>query len=128
MRFAAVVMLIMSAAGVVVALLTGAPTPTSPRHGTFGVSGLDGGRIAWVCVGLCVFGLAFCSLMRVWSAEIRPSWRMRVRTRPATNCSVSTTSSVISRVTTERTADCWAAEAGGSHAYQTSDRYIGSYL
>jgi len=57
MRFAAVVLLIMSIAGLLAALFTGAPTPTSPRHGTFGVSGLDGSLIAWTCVGLCAIGL-----------------------------------------------------------------------
>jgi hypothetical protein len=57
MRFAAVVLLIMSIAGLLAALFTGAPTPTNPRHGTFGVSGLDGSLIAWTCVGLCAIGL-----------------------------------------------------------------------
>jgi len=57
MRFAAVVLLILSIAGLITALLTGTPTPSNPRHGTFGVTGLDGGFIAWACVGLCAIGL-----------------------------------------------------------------------
>jgi uncharacterized membrane protein YuzA (DUF378 family) len=57
MRFAAVVLLIVSIAGLLAALFTGAPTPSNPRHGTFGVSGLDGSLIAWACVGLCAIGL-----------------------------------------------------------------------
>jgi hypothetical protein len=57
MRFAAVVLLIVSIAGLLAALFTGAPTPSNPRHGTFGVSGLDGSFIAWACVGLCALGL-----------------------------------------------------------------------
>ena len=57
MRFAAVALLIVSIAGLLAALFTGAPTPSNPRHGTFGVSGLDGSLIAWVCVGLCALGL-----------------------------------------------------------------------
>lgn len=58
MRFAAVVILIASVAGVLVALFTGAPTPTNARHGTFAISGLSGAHIAWACVGLCAIGLA----------------------------------------------------------------------
>jgi uncharacterized membrane protein YuzA (DUF378 family) len=57
MRFAAVVLLIVSIAGLLVALFAGIPTPSNPRHGTFGVSGLDGTLIAWACVGLCAIGL-----------------------------------------------------------------------
>jgi len=57
MRFAAVVLLIVSIAGLLVALFTGNPTPSNPRHGTFGVSGLDGSFIAWACVGMCAAGL-----------------------------------------------------------------------
>jgi uncharacterized membrane protein YuzA (DUF378 family) len=57
MRFAAVVLLIVSIVGLLAALFTGAPTPSNPRHGTFGVSGLDGSFIAWACVGLCAIGL-----------------------------------------------------------------------
>jgi uncharacterized membrane protein YuzA (DUF378 family) len=57
MRFAAVVLLILSIVGLIAALLTGTPTPSNPRHGTFGVSGLDGSFIAWACVGLCAIGL-----------------------------------------------------------------------
>jgi hypothetical protein len=57
MRFAAVVLLILSIAGLLAALFTGAPTPSNPRHGTFGVSGLDGSLIAWACVGMCALGL-----------------------------------------------------------------------
>jgi hypothetical protein len=56
-RFAAAVLLIVSIAGLLVALFTGAPTPSNPRHGTFGVSGLDGSLIAWACVGMCALGL-----------------------------------------------------------------------
>jgi hypothetical protein len=57
MRFAALVLLIVSIMGLVAALFTGAPTPSNPRHGTFGVSGLDGSFIAWACVGMCAIGL-----------------------------------------------------------------------
>jgi hypothetical protein len=57
MRFAAVVLLIVSIVGLLAAVFTGAPTPSNPRHGTFGVSGLDGSFIAWACVGLCAMGL-----------------------------------------------------------------------
>jgi uncharacterized membrane protein YuzA (DUF378 family) len=57
MRFAAVVLLIVSIAGLLAALFSGTPTPSNPRHGTFGVSGLDGSFIAWSCVGLCAIGL-----------------------------------------------------------------------
>jgi hypothetical protein len=57
MRFAAVVLLILSVVGLITALLTGTPTPSNPRHGTFGVTGLDGSFIAWACVGMCAIGL-----------------------------------------------------------------------
>ena len=57
MRFAAVVLLIVSIVGLIAALFTGSPTPSNPRHGTFGVTGLDGSLIAWACVGLCALGL-----------------------------------------------------------------------
>jgi hypothetical protein len=57
MRFAAVVLLIVSIVGLIAALFTGTPTPSNPRHGTFGVTGLDGSVIAWACVGLCAIGL-----------------------------------------------------------------------
>jgi len=57
MRFGAVVLLLVSIAGLLVALFAGIPTPSNPRHGTFGVSGLDGSLIAWACVGLCAIGL-----------------------------------------------------------------------
>ena len=57
MRFAAVVLLVVSIVGLIAALFTGTPTPSNPRHGTFGVTGLDGSFIAWACVGLCVIGL-----------------------------------------------------------------------
>jgi uncharacterized membrane protein YuzA (DUF378 family) len=57
MRFAAAVLLVVSIVGLIAALFTGAPTPTNPRHGTFGVTGLDGSFIAWACVGLCAIGL-----------------------------------------------------------------------
>ena len=57
MRFAAVVLLVVSIVGLLAAVFTGTPTPSNPRHGTFGVSGLDGSFIAWACVGLCAIGL-----------------------------------------------------------------------
>jgi hypothetical protein len=57
MRFAAVVLLIVSIVGLIAALFTGSPTPSNPRHGTFGVTGLDGSFIAWACVGMCAIGL-----------------------------------------------------------------------
>jgi hypothetical protein len=50
-------LLIVSIAGLIVAVLAGSPEPAHPKHGTFGVDGLDGGIIAWVCVGLCAIGL-----------------------------------------------------------------------
>jgi hypothetical protein len=46
-----------SVVGVIAALFTGTPTPSNPRHGTFGFTGLDGSFIAWACVGLCALGL-----------------------------------------------------------------------
>jgi hypothetical protein len=57
MRFAAAVLLVVSIVGLLAAVFTGTPTPSNPRHGTFGVSGLDGSFIAWACVGLCAIGL-----------------------------------------------------------------------
>lgn len=57
MRFAALVLLMVSIVGLLAAVFTGSPTPSNPRHGTFGVSGLDGSFIAWACVGLCAIGL-----------------------------------------------------------------------
>ena len=57
MRFAALVLLIVSILGLIGATFTGAPTPSNPRHGTFGVDGLDPRYIAWGCVVLCVIGL-----------------------------------------------------------------------
>jgi hypothetical protein len=57
MRFAAVVLLVLSIAGLIMALTVGSPTPTNPRHGTFGIDGLDARAIAWGCVVLCVVGL-----------------------------------------------------------------------
>jgi hypothetical protein len=57
MRFAAVVLLIVSIVGLIAALFNGSPTPSNPRHGTFGVTGLDGSLIAWACVGMCAIGL-----------------------------------------------------------------------
>jgi len=57
MRFGAVFLLLVSIVGLFAALFTGTPTPSNPRHGTFGVSGLDGSFIAWACVGLCAIGL-----------------------------------------------------------------------
>jgi hypothetical protein len=56
MRFAAVVLLIVSIVGLITALFTGTPTPSNPRYGTFGVT-VDGSFIAWACVGLCAIGL-----------------------------------------------------------------------
>jgi hypothetical protein len=57
MRFAAAVLLILSIVGLITALSVGSPTPTNPRHGTFGIDGLDARAIAWGCVVLCVIGL-----------------------------------------------------------------------
>ena len=57
MRFAAVVLLIVSIVGLIAALFAGTPTPTNPRHGTFGVTGFDGSFVAWACVGMCAIGL-----------------------------------------------------------------------
>jgi hypothetical protein len=62
MRFAAVVLLVVSIVGVIAALFAGTPTPSNPRHGTFGVTGLDGSFIAWACVGLCAIGLVLLFL------------------------------------------------------------------
>jgi hypothetical protein len=72
MRFAAVVLLIVSIAGLLVALFTGNPTPSNPRHGTFGVSGLDGSFIAWACVGMCAVGLLLLFIDARWERR-RPS-------------------------------------------------------
>jgi hypothetical protein len=58
MRFAAAGLLIVSVVGLLAALFAGSPTPSNPRHGTFGISGLDGGVLAWACVGMCAIGLA----------------------------------------------------------------------
>ncbi len=57
MRFAALVLLITSFVGLLAALFISSPTPSNPRHGTFGISGLDGSFIAWACVGMCAVGL-----------------------------------------------------------------------
>ena len=57
MRFGALILLMVSIVGLLAALFAGIPTPSNPRHGTFGVSGLDGSFIAWGCVGLCAIGL-----------------------------------------------------------------------
>jgi hypothetical protein len=51
------VLLIVSIAGLIAAVIIGAPAPGYPRHGTFGVYGIDGRFLAWACVGLCAVGL-----------------------------------------------------------------------
>jgi hypothetical protein len=53
MRFGAVVLLTMSIVGLVAALFTPAPTPSNPRYGTFGVTGLDGSASRG-CASACV--------------------------------------------------------------------------
>jgi hypothetical protein len=57
MLIAAVVLTILSVAGLIAAVVIGTPAPGYPRHGTFGIDGFDSGFIAWTCVGLCVVGL-----------------------------------------------------------------------
>jgi len=57
MLFAVIILIVLSIAGLITALTVGPPTPSNPRHGTFGIDGLDPGFIAWGCVGLCVIGL-----------------------------------------------------------------------
>jgi hypothetical protein len=51
------VLLLVSIAGLIAAVLIGTPAPGHPRHGTFGVDGFDGSFLAWACVGLCAVGL-----------------------------------------------------------------------
>jgi hypothetical protein len=57
MLIVVVALLIASVAALILAVFVGSPEPAHPRHGTFGVDGLDGGAIAWMCVGLCAIGL-----------------------------------------------------------------------
>jgi hypothetical protein len=57
MLIAAAVLMILSIAGLIAVLINGTPAPGYPRHGTFGVNGLDGSVIAWLCVGMCAVGL-----------------------------------------------------------------------
>jgi hypothetical protein len=51
------VLLIVSIAGLIAAVIIGTPAPAHPKHGTFGIDGLDGSLLAWACVGLCAVGL-----------------------------------------------------------------------
>jgi hypothetical protein len=51
------VLMIVSIAGLIAAVVIGTPAPGYPRHGTFGVNGIDSSFIAWSCVGLCAVGL-----------------------------------------------------------------------
>src|ERR1700676_1791732 len=57
MLIAAAVLLIVSIAGLIAAVIIGTPAPGYPRHGTFGVDGFDSSFVAWACVGLCAVGL-----------------------------------------------------------------------
>ena len=57
MILVAVVLLIVSIAGLIAAVIIGTPAPSHPRHGTFGVDGFDSSFIAWACVGMCAVGL-----------------------------------------------------------------------
>ena len=57
MLIVVLILLIVSIALLVAAVIIGSPSPTNPRHGTFGIDGLDGGWIAWGCVALCAAGL-----------------------------------------------------------------------
>jgi hypothetical protein len=57
MIIVAAVLLIVSIAGLIAAVIIGSPAPGHPRHGTFGIDGLDGSFVAWACVGLCAVGL-----------------------------------------------------------------------
>jgi hypothetical protein len=57
MLIAVAILTIVSIAGLLAAVIIGTPAPGYPRHGTFGVNGLDSSFIAWVCVGLCVVAL-----------------------------------------------------------------------
>jgi uncharacterized membrane protein YuzA (DUF378 family) len=51
------ILIVVSIAGLIAAVIIGTPAPGYPRHGTFAVDGLDGSFIAWACVGLCAVGL-----------------------------------------------------------------------
>jgi hypothetical protein len=51
------ILLIVSIAGLIAAVVIGTPAPGYPRHGTVGINGFDSGFIAWSCVVLCVVGL-----------------------------------------------------------------------
>jgi hypothetical protein len=51
------VLIILSIAGLIAAVINGTPAPGYPRHGTFGVNGLDSSFIAWSCVAMCAVGL-----------------------------------------------------------------------
>jgi hypothetical protein len=57
MLIVVVALLIVSIAALAAAVIIGTPAPAHPKHGTFGIDGLDGSFIAWACVGLCAIGL-----------------------------------------------------------------------
>jgi hypothetical protein len=57
MLIVVVVLLVVSIAALIAAVIIGTPAPGYPRHGTFGIDGVDGSFIAWACVGLCATGL-----------------------------------------------------------------------
>jgi membrane protein implicated in regulation of membrane protease activity len=50
-------LLILGIAALVAAVIIGTPPPAYPKHGTFGIGGLDGSVIAWACVAVCFLGL-----------------------------------------------------------------------
>jgi hypothetical protein len=62
MLIAVVVLLMMSIAGLIAAVVIGTPAPGYPRYGTFGVNGLDSSFIAWACVVMCAVGLVLLFL------------------------------------------------------------------
>jgi hypothetical protein len=57
MLIAVAILMVLSIAGLIAVLINGTPAPGYPRHGTFGVNGLDSRFIAWSCVAMCVVGL-----------------------------------------------------------------------
>jgi hypothetical protein len=57
MLLIAAILLILSIAGLIAAVVIGTPPPGYPRHGTFGIDGFNSGFIAWACVVMCAVGL-----------------------------------------------------------------------
>jgi uncharacterized membrane protein len=57
MLIVVVLLLVVSVAALIAAVIIGTPAPAHPKHGTFGIDGIDGSFLAWACVGLCAVGL-----------------------------------------------------------------------